>query len=135
MVEKTRNAGTMSEAAYYGKIRSVLRQGFRYWKPAQEAKKMVRRKYEGDNKRQKWEYQCATCEEWFTGKETQIDHIVPVGSLRSLGDIPHFIDRLTPESGFQCLCKGCHQEKTNSEKLTKTIEASANVTFNDGIQG
>ena len=105
MVARTRNNGTMTEAAYFGKIRSVLRQGFRYWKPLRQCKADARREYTGDNKRQKWEYQCNDCKEWFTGKQVQVDHITPVGSLRSLDDLPAFVYRLTVEEGYQILCK------------------------------
>ena len=115
-VEKTRNANTMTEAAYWGAVRSCLRRGFRYWKPAMQAKMEARRPYEGGNKRQKWEYQCAHCEIWYKDKEIQVDHIIPVGSLKSGADLEGFLARLTPEEGFQILCKPCHQRKSNSER-------------------
>ena len=113
---KTRNAGTMTESAYWSMIRSGLRRTTRYWKPIVEAKNKARRPYVGPNKRQKWEYQCAKCKKWFIGKETSVDHIIPVGSLKCKEDLPGFIERLTPESGFQVLCKEDHTKKTNSER-------------------
>ena len=116
-VERTRNAGTWTEAQYFSAIRSALRRQFRYWKPATNAKQLARRKYEGENKRQKWEYLCACCNIYFSDKEVQIDHIIPVGSLKTLEDLKGFIERLTPEDGFQVMCKGCHQEKTNRERV------------------
>ena len=115
-VSKHRNAGTQSEAAYWGSVRSALRRAYRYWKPATQAKMASRRKYEGSNKRQKWEYLCAYCDKWFMDKEVQIDHIVPVGSLKSGDDLKGWLERLTPEEGFQVLCKPCHQDKTNEER-------------------
>jgi len=115
-VEKTRNKGTMSEAAYWGSVRSALRRHFRYWKPATHCKQEAKRPYKGPNKRQKFEYQCNHCEEWFMDKEVQIDHITPVGSLKCGDDLKEFLERLTPEDGFQVLCKPCHQIKTNSER-------------------
>lgn len=115
-VSKHRNAGTQSEAAYWGSVRSALRRHFRYWKPATKAKVDARRPYNGDNKRQRWEYRCEKCNEWYADKETQIDHIIPVGSLRCGEDLVGFLERLTPESGFQLMCKPCHQEKTNRER-------------------
>lgn len=81
-----------------------------------QAKLDARRKYEGPNKRQKWEYQCAECKKWFQEKQIAIDHVVPVGSLTCKEDLPGFIERLTPESGFQVLCKEDHQKKTNAER-------------------
>ena len=120
MIEKTRNAGTQTEAAYWGGIRSALRRHFRYWKPALNAKYAARRTYVGPNKRQKWEYQCAHCKQWFMEKEVQTDHIIPAGSLKSGKDIEAFVERLTPEAGFQELCKPCHQIKTNNEREVNT---------------
>ncbi len=115
-VPKTRNNKTLTESAYWSMIRSILRSGTRYWKPITQAKIKARRKYTGPNKRQKWEYKCKKCKKWFMGKETQIDHIIPVGSLKCADDLAGFIERLTPEKGFQLLCRNCHQIKTNKER-------------------
>ena len=57
-VPKTRNAGTMTESAFWSFIRSALRQKSRWWKPITECKMKARRPYKGPNKRQKFEYQC-----------------------------------------------------------------------------
>ena len=116
---KTRNANTMTEAAYFGMLRSVLRRGFRYWKPIQQTKVNARRPYKGENKRQKWQYECAACGEWFKDKDVQVDHIHPVGSLRCLDDLAGFVERLTVEDGYQVLCKPCHNEKTQRERNTQ----------------
>ena len=121
-VPKTRNNKTMTESAYWGMIRSTLRRGTRYWKPMMACKLKARRTYVGPVKGQKWEYQCAKCKKWYMGKNTQVDHIVPVGSLRCLEDLPGFIKRLTPESGFQLLCHSCHQEKTNRERIKLKLD-------------
>lgn len=78
----------------------------------------ARRPYEGPEKRQKWEYQCNHCKQWFKDKDVQIDHIIPVGSLKCSEDIAGFLERLTPEdvNAFQCLCKECHAVKTAKER-------------------
>jgi len=115
-VPRTRNAGQWTEAQYWGAVRSGLRKAFKYWGPARIAKENARRKYVGKNKRQKWEYQCAECGLWFKDKEVQIDHTIPVGSLRTGHDLKGFLERLTCESGFAVLCKPCHQIKTNKER-------------------
>src|SRR6056297_3398606 len=117
--DKPRNNGTMTESAYWGMVRSGLRRTFRFWKPMLEAKNKAKRKYKGKNKRQKWEYQCNKCKKWFKGVEVQIDHISPVGSLTCKEDLASFIERLTPEKGFQVLCKECHKIKTNKERKNK----------------
>ena len=115
-VARTRNNSTMTESMYWSKVRSELRRGFRYWKPMMQCKQDAKRKNEGSNKRAKWQYQCNECKDWFLDKETQIDHITPVGSLKCAEDLAGFLERLTPEDGFQLLCKPCHQIKTNEER-------------------
>jgi len=122
--KRTRNGGTWTESQYWTAIRSALRHKFSYWKPGQDAKLKARRKYSGKGRR-KWEYQCNVCKQWFADKDVQIDHIKPVGSLKSYDDIVQFIKNLTPEStdNFQCLCCVCHQKKTNLErKLNKQLK-------------
>ena len=57
-------------------------------------------------------YKCAFCGDAFPAKEVDIDHIIPVGSLKSLDDLPGFVGRLLVERhGFQVLCKACHALK------------------------
>jgi 5-methylcytosine-specific restriction endonuclease McrA len=115
-VPKTRNANTMTEAAYWGMLRSVLRRGFRYWKPIAKARELAKVPYDGENKRQKWAYICASCGGLFKGSEVQVDHIVPCGSLKCPEDIAPFVEKLTAENGYQVLCKSCHTIKTNRER-------------------
>jgi hypothetical protein len=119
--ERTRNGGKLTEAAYWSKIRSALRKTFAAWEPANQAMKNARRPYSGPNKLQKFEVECAHCKGWFPMKEVQRDHVVPVGSLKSIEDLPGFLERLTPESpsAFQMLCIECHQAKTQYKENTK----------------
>jgi hypothetical protein len=116
---KTRNAGTMTESAYFSKIRSTLRSGFRWWKPMQLALEAASRPYKGPNKRLKREYQCNHCKNWHPRKNVEIDHKIPCGSLKNYDDIIGFIQRLTVEdiNLYQILCKPCHLIKTKKEKL------------------
>lgn len=111
---RTRNAGTLTEVEYFGKIRSALRKAFRFWKPMAIALEKAARVYKGPNTRQKKEYQCARCEHWFPRTQVEIDHIEECGSLMCLEDIPIFVERLTREEpeAYQVLCKPCHKEKT-----------------------
>lgn len=119
---KTRNAGTMTESGFWSFIRSTLRQKSRYWKPVNIAKMKVRRKYSGTNKRQKFEYQCNHCKQWFPEKDINVDHIIPAGTLTCANDLPGFVERLfCEEKGLQVLCFNCHNIKTQNEK-----DASAN---------
>ena len=117
-VVRTRNAGTMTESAFWSFIRSALRQKSRWWKPITQCKQKARLPYKGPNKRQKFEYQCKYCEQWFPEKRVNVDHITPAGTLRSAADLPGFVERLFCEiDGLQVLCSNCHDEKTKLEKL------------------
>lgn len=123
-VERTRNAGTLTEAEFFGKIRSALRNGFKYWKPMQIALDKASRKSQNANKKVKKEYQCCSCKKWYIRKDVQIDHIIECGSLRSFEDIPNFMRNLTQESAdsYQILCKPCHLVKTKETKTAKKNE-------------
>ncbi len=123
-VERTRNAGSMTESAFFSKIRSTLRSGFRYWKPMQIVLQKASRPYKGTNKRQKKEFQCAICKEWYKRDLVEIDHIEECGSLKNWDDIVPFIKRLTAEgiNSYQILCKKCHLLKTKKNKEEKNAE-------------
>jgi len=115
--EKTRNNGTMTEAAFWSMLRSHLRRKTTSWKPRNEAIKRASRRYVGENKRRKIEVQCAKCEGWFARDQIEVDHIIEAGSLKSFADLPSFVERLFCEvDGFQVLCKNCHNLKTNKKE-------------------
>ena len=117
---RTRNAGTMTESAFWSFIRSALRQKSRCWKPITQCKQKSRRTYKGPNKRQKFEYQCNECKNWFPEKKINVDHIKPAGTLRSANDLPGFVERLFCEAdNLQVLCSSCHDVKTKAEKYGK----------------
>lgn len=125
-VVRTRNANTWTEAEFFSKIRSALRKTFRFWKPMKIVLKNAERIYTGNNKLQKFEYQCNECKNWFKASEVEVDHIEEAGSLKTLSDIPGFIERLTKEepTAYQVLCKEiCHKTKTQNY-LTKKRDGS-----------
>lgn len=123
-VVKNRNAGTMSESAFWGWIRSSLRRKTMHWKPQQIAKDMAKVPKKGKIGRHKFEYKCAVCGGYFQFKEIQIDHKIEAGSLMNAQDLPGFVERLFCEvDGFQVLChkrldgkKSCHYKKTHKNK-------------------
>jgi 5-methylcytosine-specific restriction endonuclease McrA len=118
---KTRNAGTMTESAFWSFIRSALRQKSRWWKPITQCKQKSRRPYKGPNKRQKFEYQCNHCKNWYPDKKINVDHIKPAGSLNTANDLPGFVERLFCEiDNLQVLCSECHDIKTKQEKQNGT---------------
>jgi len=119
---KPRNAGTLTESAFWSFIRSGLRQKSRFWKPITQCKMANRRTYKGPIKRQKFEYQCNECKSWFPDKKINVDHIKPAGSLNCANDLPGFVERLFCEiDNLQLLCETCHNVKTQNEKKWKKI--------------
>ena len=116
---KPRNAGTMTESAFWGMIRSALRKRSMYWKPISIVKNESRRAITGKGN-QKWEYQCNICKGWFKGTEVQVDHLIESGTLTCKDDVGGFIERLFCEKeGLQVLCnkredglQSCHHKKT-----------------------
>jgi len=115
-VVKPYNAGEWTKSRYMQQVRSFMRNAFRYWKPIVNAKHAARRPNQSANKRLKWESQCAHCMQWFTEKETQVDHTTPCGSIKELWDIPLFVEKLTAEEGYEVLCKPCHKKVTKAER-------------------
>ena len=63
-------------------------------------------------------YLCSSCNAVFGPKEVQVDHVLACGQLLSTADLSTFAERLF--NGEQVvLCKGCHAEKTRSERAKK----------------
>ena len=117
---RERNAGTMTNAMFWSFIRSALRNKSRWWKPITQCRISARRAYKGTNKRQKFEYQCNKCKNWFPDKQIAVDHKIPAGSLNSGDDLKGFVERLfCEEEHLQVLCSGCHDVKTKLEKPKK----------------
>lgn len=112
-VIKNRNAGTFTESAFWMFIRNALRRRSIVWKPISLCRERAKRRYNGPNKRQKYEYQCNICKEWYKGSEVAVDHIEPVGTLKNSNDLPHFVETLFCEiENLQCICRSCHDAKT-----------------------
>lgn len=113
---KTRNGGTWTESQFFGMIRAALRNKSRFWIPIQNALKEARRKYRGENKRQKWEYLCSECSCYFPKNNVEVHHSIAVGSLTCFEDLPGFVERLFAEDGYEVVCKECHVKITNKER-------------------
>jgi len=110
------NGGTLTEAAFFGWIRSGLRRMSIRWRPKNEVLAEIRRPKENGG-RSKWEYPCKTCKQWFIRAHVEVNHIIPCGSLKSFGDIGPFCQRLFCEKdGFEILCLDCHKKLTYNEK-------------------
>lgn len=72
---------------------------------------------------------------WFIRKEVRLDHIEPVGSLKSSEDVAEWLKRLTPEDpkAFQVICESCHQKKTNLERRKPQPLLESSDTDEDSI--
>lgn len=123
-VPKTRASGTMTEAAYRGFIRSMLRKGSMRWRPKYEAKKAARHpvKLPGKTARPVFHSRCANCQKLYPETETAVDHIKPVvDPAIGFTSWDDFINRLyCEEENLQVLCTQCHHEKTQAEKAIDT---------------
>lgn len=114
---KPRNAGTLTESAFWSFIRSTLRRRTIVWKPIAQCKLNAKREYTGPNKRQKFEYLCNGCKRCFPEKSIAVDHIIPAGSLQSARDLPEFVEKLFCEVEYlQVLCSTCHDAKTIKDR-------------------
>lgn len=119
---KTRNAGTMTESAFWGWIRSGLRRLSIRWRPRNEYLISIRRPYLGLGKRSKWEYPCELCQAWNIRAHVECDHRIPCGSLTCAEDLSGFVTRLFVETGgWRCLCRPCHLEVTAGERNAKKL--------------
>lgn len=122
-IDKPFASGTMTKAAFFSFIRSALRQKSRRWKPIYSCLASARRPSKSKNKRLKYEYRCELCKGWFKQADVSVDHVVPVGSLNKLEDLPGFVQRLfCEEDGLRVLCDGCHKEVTDEQRQAKQKE-------------
>lgn len=115
---KNKGGGTLTTSQYFNVIRSALREGYRLRYPiAKIVRDKAKRPSQSDNKRLKWEYQCNICSGWFSGKDTQVDHIIPCGELQCYDDLPRFVATLyCEEDNLQVICTTCHDKKTKEER-------------------
>ena len=109
-----------TEAAFFSFLRSGLRAKWTRWPPKYEVLANAKRPSQSANKRLKYEFQCNQCKGWFPQKEVSVDHIEPVGTLRTFEDLPEFCRRLfVGTDKLQCLCSVCHRIKTNEETAAR----------------
>lgn len=107
---KIRNAGTMSEYAFWSMIRSALRRkSMTSWKPIQVVREKAKIPYVGSNKRMKYSYLCSNCKKPYSGRQIAVHHLKECGSLTCYNDLPGFVERLfCEEEGLVLLCDKCH---------------------------
>ena len=106
-----------TEARYWSFLRSALRAAWSKWPPKYECLKRAKRPSQSENKRLKHEFQCNHCKGWFAQKNVAVDHITPVGTLRTYDDLAGFVQRLfVSVEALQVLCDACHHVKTQRER-------------------
>lgn len=111
-VPRTRAGGEWTEAAYWGFIRSGLRQLSMRWPPLRNIMRRDRRPYSGPDKRTKWEHRCEICGGWYPAKMIEVDHVEPCGQLKSYDDLPGFVARLLCEAdNLRKTCATCNQSR------------------------
>jgi 5-methylcytosine-specific restriction endonuclease McrA len=104
-------------AAYWSFVRSGLRAKFTRWPPKYEVIRAAKRELKVKVGNQKFEYQCAECLDWFKQKETEVDHIVACGSLKTFSDLAGFVERMfCSQEHLQVVCKVCHKAKTAADR-------------------
>jgi len=112
LIEKPFADGTLSNAAFFGMLRSALRQKSRWHLPIKNCKERQKTPYSGTNKRRKWLYKCEGCFELFDSKEVSVHHSVECGQLNSFDDLPGFVKRLFCDSkDLKLVCSNCHDKE------------------------
>ena len=123
----------MTDAAFFGKIRSMLRKEWRHSQPYRDALKKAKKPYVGPGKR-KFVIECEQCNDTYFLQERievesakkgkmkevlayQIDHKIDAGSLKTFADLSSFAERLfCSHDELRVLCYHCHKDKTYKEK-------------------
>lgn len=100
-------------------ITSTIRSGFRRWPPKFEVIKeaFVQKGLNPSTGRMASLYRCAKCQQEWSLKNIQVDHIEPVvDPVVGFVSWDEFIKRLfCPKENLQVLCKSCHSTKTKEE--------------------
>jgi len=103
--------GTLTNAAFFGMLRSALRNKSRFFITIKNCRNRARVPYKGPNKRRKWLYKCEMCSELFDSKQVNIHHKIDCGTLRSFDDLPGFTKRLFCDSiDLMTICNDCHDK-------------------------
>lgn len=103
----------------HGAIRSATRKLWLWSPQRREAKKAA--------KLSPGIYLCASCQRATKDKDTEIDHVVPIGPTpgsRNARNVTwdQWLARLfCPADGLRVLCRGCHDERTKASPKTPSI--------------
>lgn len=130
----------MSEAKFRQMLKADTRKiWLTRWPPRAECLKNAERRvqidtYKNGNPKMGKEHQCASCREWFPQERNskgtlkphvEVNHKITVGGFSDdihnwHNDIASIYKRLLVSvEDLECLCKVCHQQVTNSERVNK----------------
>ncbi len=114
------NGGKWTAARFNSFVTSTLRSGARRWGPKFDTLNSAKteKKINPKSGRLAQHFQCGLCNEEFTQKDMQVDHIDPaVDPKKGFESWDVFIDKLFCEAeNLQAICKSCHGIKTAEEK-------------------
>jgi 5-methylcytosine-specific restriction endonuclease McrA len=124
MKRKEYNGGAWTEGRFNSFVTSTLRAGARRWAPKYQTLNAAKteKKINVKTGRVAQHFRCELCQEEFTAKDMEVDHIKPVvDPKKGFESWDKFIDKLFCEaSNLQCVCKPCHKIKTTKEKAIRS---------------
>ena len=118
--DKTSVVPGWTQGRLHGFIVNTLRYGARKWPnkfaALEEAK--TEKKINIKSGRMAQHYRCAHCQEEYTNKDIEADHIIPVVDPKvGFVDWNTFIERMfCAKDNYQILCIVCHKKKSKSER-------------------
>jgi hypothetical protein len=108
-------------------LMSALRKASRFWEPTRECLQKARL--------ERGIYKCAICSKITPAKEIRADHIEPVIPINGFETWDEVINRLFCEvSGFQAICKPCHDEKTKKENAQRRFIKKEKAILNYNVK-
>jgi len=116
--EKTRNNGEWTESRFHSFVKGGLRSISQRWPPKYRvlSRAKVGSRVNPESGRVATFYKCANCQNEFTLKNVEVNHIQPVIPITGFDSWDETINRLfCEEDGLEVLCKPCHKSLTKQE--------------------
>lgn len=124
-----------TENEFWTWVRGGMRSGFWNRNPLKfdfikKKRKLVRNPKLDKNPKSKpqvWGAECEICNEDFVLKEIQVDHINPVGSIKSLDDLPEAFRNMVmiTEDDLRILCRECHATVSHGQRYGLDLKEAA----------